>query len=139
MKHLPLILAVTLATGLFAQSVPASKVPKAVQSGLTAKFPKATVVKWDKEGNDFEASFSVENRSISILLNAKGEILETEEEIAANMVPAAALAYMQKNYPKTTIKEMAKITRQNGEVVYELEVKGKDLLFDTNGNFVKKN
>lgn len=139
MKHLQLILSLTFTTGIFAQSMPASKVPAAVQSGLTKQYAKAVKIKWEKEGNDFEASFSSENRKISILLNTKGEILETEEEIAATKVPVAALGYVQKKYPKTAIKEMAKITKQNGEVVYELEVKGKDFLFDEKGNIVKKN
>ena len=33
---------------------------------------------------------------------------------------------------------MAKITKANGEMIYEAEIKGKDLLFDMNGNFIEE-
>ena len=32
----------------------------------------------------------------------------------------------------------AKITKADGSVVYEAEIKGKDLLFDAKGNLIKK-
>jgi hypothetical protein len=32
---------------------------------------------------------------------------------------------------------VAKITKANGEVNYEAEVKGQDLIFDANGRFLK--
>ena len=35
------------------------------------------------------------------------------------------------------ISETAKITKADGTVVFEVEVKGKDLLFDAKGNIIK--
>jgi hypothetical protein len=51
-------------------------------------------------------------------------------------LPAQALAYISQNYKDEKIEEMAKITKANGEVNFEAEVKGKDLIFDANGNFL---
>lgn len=125
-----------LFAGLLAQTVPVSKIPALVQAGFSKNYPTVTKLKWDKEDKDFEASFSLENRKISVLLNAKGDILETEEEVSKNAIPPAAIEYVQKMYPKSSIKETAKITKQSGEVVFEVEVKGKDLLFDAKGNIL---
>ena len=36
------------------------------------------------------------------------------------------------------IKEMAHILKPNGEIEYEAEVKGKDVLFDKDGKFLSK-
>lgn len=125
-----------LFTGLLAQTVPVSKIPALVQAGFSKKYPNVTKLKWDKEDKDFEASFSLDNRKMSVLLNAKGDILETEEEVSKNAIPPAAIEYVQKIYPKSIIKETAKITKQSGEVVFEVEVTGKNLFFDAKGNIL---
>jgi hypothetical protein len=36
------------------------------------------------------------------------------------------------------VKETAKITKANGEVNYEVGIKGKDVLFDAKGKFLKE-
>jgi hypothetical protein len=36
-----------------------------------------------------------------------------------------------------TIKEAARITDANGKTTYEAEVRGKDLIFDEKGNYLK--
>lgn len=41
-------------------------------------------------------------------------------------------------YKGKTIKEGAKITTADGTVNYEAEVDGKDVIFDTNGKFLKE-
>jgi hypothetical protein len=56
-------------------------------------------------------------------------------------MPAKALSYIAANYPKTKIKEAAKITDNKNVVTYEAEVKidGKnmDMIFDVAGKFLK--
>jgi hypothetical protein len=42
------------------------------------------------------------------------------------------------NTIKKKTKEVAKIANANGGVTYEAETNKNDVLFDTNGNFIKK-
>ena len=70
-------------------------------------------------------------------MDASGNILETEVEINMDNLPANAKSYISKNYAGQKIKESAKITDSKGAVTYEAEVNGKDLIFDSNGNFIR--
>jgi hypothetical protein len=63
---------------------------------------------------------------------------ETEMAIAATELPAAVMPYFNEHYKKATVKETAKITKASKEINYEIGIKGKDLLFDASGKFIKE-
>lgn len=109
-------------------------IPSAVTVAFAKEFPKATKVKWEKEDANFEAEFVDGSKEYSAVFSAEGKLMETESEIAINELPAAVQDFLTKNYPGQKVKEAAKITKADGSVVFEAEIKGKDLLFDTNGN-----
>lgn len=119
-----------------------TEVPKVVKNSFTKLYPKATDVKWDKEGKDYEASFKLEGNDMSINLDAKGNLLETETKIETSQLPKEVEKYISENYKGFKISEAAKIVKSNGETTYEAEVtKGKerkDLIFDANGKPEKK-
>ncbi|HZK62794.1 MAG TPA: hypothetical protein VFC34_01545 [Puia sp.] len=46
--------------------------------------------------------------------------------------------YVSKNYNGAKIKEAGKVTDAAGKHMYEVEIKGKDLIFDENGVFIKE-
>lgn len=119
------------------QKLEASKVPAIVKESFTKKFPGA-IAKWEKEDGKFEAGFTYQNHSMSALFEANGTMSESEIEIKVAELPANTLAYLKTKRNGVTIKEAAKITRANGEMIYEAEIKGKDLLFDMNGNFMEE-
>ena len=122
----------------FAQKTEEQNVPQVVKNALLQKFPKAKEVKWDKEGKNFEASFDLNNVDNSVLLSQDGKIVETEIEIKVSQLPKNALQYLKDNYKNQKVKEAAKIVTEEGTIIYEAEIKGKDLLFDENGNFITK-
>ena len=68
---------------------------------------------------------------------SKGSLKETEVVIKTSELPNGVQQYLKTNYKGSKIQEAAKITKANGEVVYEAEVNKKDLIFDTKGNFLK--
>jgi hypothetical protein len=72
------------------------------------------------------------------LIDASGNIIEKEVEISLNELPTKAKEFVSKNYSGQKIKEAAKITDAKGIITYEAEVKGKDLLFDSYGNFINE-
>jgi hypothetical protein len=122
----------------FAQKTKEQNVPQIVKNTLLQKFPKAKEIKWDKEGKNFEASFDLNNVDNSVLFSQEGKIVETETEIKVSQLPKNALQYLKDNYKNQKVKEVAKIVTEKGSLIYEAEIKGNDLFFDENGNFIKR-
>ncbi len=134
MKSILVILIMMIATGAISQKA----TPNAVQSAFAKKFPGITPKSWELEDGKYEAEFIKEGKQMSVLFNAEGNLLETEMEIAISQLPPAIASYVQDNYKGTVIKEASVITKGNGEKTYEAEVKGQDLLFNIEGNFLKE-
>lgn len=139
MKHVMTMMAACLMTGsAFAQHVPEKDIPVAVKSAFQKAHPDAKEVKWEKEAGNYEAEFEQNKTEQSVLIDVQGTILETEIEIAVSELPQAACDYVAQHYKGQTVKEAAKITNAKGVVTYEAELKGKDLIFDTKGAFIKE-
>jgi len=109
--------------------------PANLKAAFTKAYPGATKVKWEKEENVYEVAFDYKSHEMSVTYNADGSVAETETEIAVKDLPAAARKYAE---AKGKIKEAAKIVLANGAIQYEAELKGKDLIFDEMGNFLKE-
>lgn len=120
-----------------AQNLQEKDVPAVVRSAFQKQYPGVKADEWDKEGVNYEVEFKVQEAEQSLLIDPMGTILETEIEINISSLPETAREYVSKNYAGQSITEAAKITDAKGKVTYEAEVKGKDLLFDGNGNFIK--
>ncbi|HMH33038.1 MAG TPA: PepSY-like domain-containing protein [Puia sp.] len=140
MKKSLTIAALIIALGLEAnaQKLDASKVPAPVKESFAKKYPKIASVKWELEKGNYEAGFKQDGQSISVLFTANGTMTESEVDIKTSELPAAALSYVKTHYKGKSIKEGAKITKVNGEINYEAEVNGKDVIFDANGKFLKE-
>ncbi len=120
-----------------AQKIDASKVPAPVKESFTKQFPGVTA-KWEKENGKYEALFKQEGKEMTVTFEADGTRIESEIEIPVAELPEAVKNYIKINYGGATIKEAAKITLAGGKVEYEAEVKGKVIIFDMDGNFVKE-
>ncbi len=114
----------------------ASNVPANAKSNFEKDFPGVNA-KWDKEDSNFEASFKQNNNTMSALYDANGNKLETEQDIDASALPQNIKDYVSQSYKGEKIKEATIITKANGEINYEAEVKEKDLLFTKEGQFIK--
>lgn len=139
MKKFALCILAAMSTSLgFAQKTQEKNVPVLVLKNFKTAFPVAKKVTWEKEGNLFEAEFELNETEQSVLLDSLGQILETEIEIQLSQVPANVLDYVKLNYKGQKVKEADKIMNAQGLVTYEIEMKGKDLIFDGGGNFIKE-
>lgn len=137
MKKLILITILSMMSlATFGQEVKEKDVPQIVSKALYKNYPAAKSVKWEKEKNNYEASFELNKTETSVVLTSKGNIVETEVEIITAQLPKKVMDYLRTNFKNEKIKEAAKITDAKGTVTYEAEIKGKDLLFDANGNFI---
>ena len=139
MKKLALMTVAAMITSLtFAQKLQEKDVPALVKTAFQKNFPQAKVEKWEKEGVNFEAEFELNKTEQSVLFDAQGNLLETEVEIKLTQLPKGVLEYVKANYKGKKVKEAAKITDAKGTVTYEAEIKGMDILFDSNGKFIKE-
>jgi hypothetical protein len=121
-----------------AQNISDKDVPATVKSAFQKQYPNVKKVNWEKEKANYEAGFENNEIEYSVLIDFSGNIVETEATINFEELPAKAREYVAKNYPGQKIKEAAKITKANSEINYEAEVKGKDVIFDAAGNFIKE-
>jgi hypothetical protein len=130
--------ALLLATLIFAQKIPGKNVPASVRAAFEQNYPTATEIKWDKEAGNYEASFELNKKDNSVLIDVQGNIIETEVEIELSQLPQGILDHVRLHYAGKKIKETAKITDAKGIITYEVEIKGLDLIFDGNGKFIKE-
>ncbi|MDQ6844112.1 MAG: PepSY-like domain-containing protein [Bacteroidota bacterium] len=119
-----------------AQKMDASKVPSAIKTSFAKDYPGISP-KWEKEVPNYEANFKMNGKTMSALYDAKGARQESETDIKVADLPASVKDYIAQNYKGEKIKEAAIITKANGEVNYEAEVKGMDVLFTKEGKFIK--
>ncbi|MEP7318553.1 MAG: PepSY-like domain-containing protein [Panacibacter sp.] len=133
MKTLLLILTLATTLSCSAQTTP----PAPVQAAFAKNFPGITAKKWDKEDGNYEANFSKDGKTMSVTFDISGAWLETETDIAVKDLPGSVTAYIKEHYKGAGIKEAGMLKTPKGEM-YEAEVKGKDLLFDMNGKFLKE-
>ncbi|MBE7173017.1 MAG: PepSY-like domain-containing protein [Williamsia sp.] len=123
----------------YGQDIKADKVPAPVKSALVKKYPEAKGVSWEKEDGNYEANWGGKSgEDNSVQFTPSGDFIEIVHAITVNQLPPAALTYIKSNYKGAKIKEAGKVTDAKGKITYEAEVNKKELVFDENGNFVKK-
>ena len=122
---------------LLSISCVAQSIPTEVKTAFGKSFPGISVKKWEKEHGNYEANFSKDGKSMSATFTAAGVLEETETDIKVSELPADAESYIKTHYKGDTIKEAA-IVEKGGKKMYEAEVKGKDILFDESGKFLKE-
>ncbi len=137
-KSIVIVFAGMLSSCVFAQKIKEKDVPAAVKVEFQKLYPTAKEVKWEKEDGNYEVNFDFNKADYSVLMNESGSVLETEVEIELSQLPAGVIEYVKTNYNGQNVKEAAKITDANGVVTYEAEIKGKDLIFDSTGKFIKE-
>ena len=133
---LPVIIAFAAST--YAQDIKTKDVPAAVKEALIKKYPKATKVSWEKEKGNYEANWGGKSgEDTSVQFTPVGAFVEEVDAIPVSQLPAEVAAYVKAHYNGAKIKEAGKVTDASGKHFFEAEIKGKDLIFDESGKFVK--
>ena len=115
-----------------AQKISADKIPSAVKESLAKQYPNAKLTKWDKEKADYEASFKMDGKDMSVVFDGKGMEKEVETDIKFSELPMP----VQTALKGKKVKEAA-VIKKGGKTFYEAEVGGKDLLFESGGKRAK--
>jgi len=115
-----------------------NNVPSAIRTAFTKAFDNVSDVKWEKEGKSYEVSFVQNANKMSALIDMKGNILETETELKISSLSPQIINYIKDHYKGKALIGAAKIINAAGILNYEAAIKGKDILFDSNGTFLKE-
>lgn len=115
-------------------------VPDAVVKTFTQNNPDAGKVKWEKEGENYNAEFKVKDVEKEISCDALGNLISTETKMKTENLLSNIREYITSNYQGYEIEEADLLETKDG-IFYKVEIeKGKeeiDLIFDKSGNFVK--
>ncbi|MEO6978300.1 MAG: PepSY-like domain-containing protein [Mucilaginibacter sp.] len=139
-KALVLAAVILSVTGsLKAQDLKAKDVPAAVKEALMKKYPESAKVSWEKEKGNYEANWGGKSgEDNSVMFTPTGTFIEIVKAIPITDLPKSIAPYVKAHYNGAKIREAGKVTDAAGKTMYEAEIKGKDLIFDENGNFIKK-
>ena len=134
-----LLLACTISGTLIAQDLKEKDVPETVRAAFVKKYPDAKKVSWEKEKGNFEANWGGKSgEDNSAVFTPSANFVEIVVAIPVNQLPPSVASYVDKNYKGAKIVEAGKVTDAAGKHMYEAEIKGKDLIFDENGVFLKE-
>lgn len=136
-KLLFAVIVLTSSFCCFSQKLQASKVPAVVKEAFKKAHPSATAT-WEWEDAAYEANFKEAGKTMSCVIDKQGTILETESAIQASELPSGAKTYVDQQFKGRKPKEIARIDKRGGEVEYEVNMGGKDVLFDSKGGRIQK-
>jgi len=133
-----LLVAATVSYRAQAQDLKAKNVPEVVKTALMKKYPNAVKVSWEKEKGNYEANWGGKSgEDTSVQFSPAGVFVEEVDAIKVSELPSNIPHYVRAYYKGAKISEAGKVTDAKGTKMYEAEVKGKDLLFDESGKFIK--
>lgn len=113
-------------------------IPNPVSEAFANTYP-GIKAHWGKEKDGtYEASFTKQGMKMSATYQASGVLVETETDITIKDLPATVQAYVKDKRKGARITEAARIAKANGDINYEAELQGVDLIFDAKGNLVKE-
>jgi hypothetical protein len=140
-KTIPFIIVIALFISMKsnAQKSKSIDVPEAVKSACKAKYPDAKHVTWEKEKGNYEANWGGKSgEDNSVQFSPTGEFIEIVKAMPVSQLPAKVTDYVKSKYKGFKITEAGRVTDAKGNESYEVEVNRKDLIFDKDGNFLKK-
>ena len=142
---LPLLVAPVLSA---ADPKPATPTcPAVVTEAIAHAFPRSTITKCVAEkdhGHDqFEVKLvKVDGGKLEVDVAPDGKILQSEEKIALDKVPAVVMKAFAAKYPKAKAEVAEKQTPATGTPTYELafnvDGKRKEATFDETGKFIEE-
>lgn len=127
-----------------AQEKPNNKmelIPSSVKAALNNKYPESHSyqITWEKEKGNYEANWGgKDGEANSVQFTPNGEFLEIVKAIPSSELPKPVLTYIVTHYKSSKFGDIGKVNDAKGKTSYEVEINGKDVIFDENGNFIKE-
>ncbi len=114
----------------------AQTAPKPVADAFAKKFAAATEVKWEQEGQEWEAEFKSNGAEMSASYDAAGKWLETETELKKSELPAELFKAVMLKFKGWDIEEVVKLDSPDFKG-FELQLEKSNTTIEitaTNGN-----
>lgn len=141
MKSLVIILTGIILSTSYSQSLDSNEIPRIVREQFKLSYKKAVEVKWTKDNWNYKATFKNGDEQMSVNLDTKGKIIETETGIEISELPVEVREASAKDYPKYKILAAVKIER-GVRIKYKVGIRqGKsviDLFYDEHGVLISK-
>ena len=138
-----LIVVLSFALSVFAQEkkIQRADLPSAIEKTVAAQTEGATIkaISQEKENGQtyYEAETTTNGHSKDILIDANGAVIEIEEEVALDSLPAAVKAGLQVKAGQGKIVKVESLTKHDKLVAYEAKVqtagKRKEIQVGPNG------
>lgn len=122
------------------QAAKTREVPTNISEAFIKLHPNATILKWNDEHPIWEAKYQDGEEKGAVSFNAKAEVMETELVISENLLPNASVIpdYIKTHYPNEKIKGCEKIAKADGTIIYEIQITGKEIVFDGSGKYLSE-
>lgn len=129
------------------KSAPSTACPAAVTSTIAKTFAKSTISKCKAEHEHGHDQFEVnvvkaDGAKAEVDVDTDGKILQIEEKVPVDKVPAAVVKAFAAKYPKAKVDAAEKQTPSTGPASYELAFKSdkgrKEATFTEDGKFVEE-
>ena len=115
--------------------------PTIVTDAFQQKFDGATNVKWEKNNENFVASFDLAGKRMTAIFNPQGQWFTTETEIGSRGLPALAKVVLQTRFIGWQIATAHKVDKPDGTDIYKAHLKKndafKEVLITKNGAILK--
>jgi len=115
-------------------------VPAVVKNTNMKKYPESKThhITWEKENGNYEANWGgKDGEANSVQYTPAGNFIEIVKAIPVSQLPKSADSYIKEHYKSAKFGDVGKVLDARGKTSYEVEINGKDKIFDANGNFVK--
>ena len=115
-------------------------VPAAVKNENMKRYPdsKTQQITWETEKGNYEANWGGQDgEANSVTYTPSGTFVEIVNAIPAGQLPQPTNDYIKQHYQNAKFGDIGKVLDAQGKTSYEVEINGKDVIFDANGNFVK--
>ena len=127
-----------LAGACNAQKLKDKDIPSPVKTSFQKNYASATHVTWEKENGNYEGNWGGKSgEDNSVMYSPAGVFIEYVKAIRVSELPKNTLMYLRTHYKNVKVTEAGKVTDAKGKICYEAEVNRKDVLFDSNGNFIQ--
>lgn len=128
MSKVPIVIALSLSTLLFAQEkkIQRADLPPAVEKTVAAQSQGATIKGFSQEKENgqtyYEAEMSLSGHTKDVLIDPAGAVVEVEEQVALDSLPAAVKDGLQAKAGKGKILKVESLTKHDKLVAYEAKV-----------------
>lgn len=116
------------------------EVPTNISEAFVKLHPNATILKWNDEPPIWEAKYKDGEETGAVSFNEKAEVTETELVISESQLPNASVIpdYIKAHYPNEKIQGCEKIAKQDRTTTYEIQITGKEIVFDAEGKYLSE-